>query len=261
VFAASRWFVLFGVEYDLGMTVTPVDVLAFGPHPDDIEIGMGATIAQHVARGLRVGLCDLTRGELGSIGPRVVRMAEAEAAREVLGAAWRVNLGLPDRQLRETPDQTTRVAELIRACRPSTIALPHWLDRHPDHTAAAQLVGAAAFSSGLRRFAAPGEAWKADWLVYYFINTPGEPSFVVDVSEHYEAKRRALDCHLSQFAPADADKASTRLTSPLFRQLVESRDAQFGALAGVRWAEGFVVREPVVRRHLLKRRHRPEPLA
>ena len=89
------------------------------------------------------------------------------------------------------------MVELIRACRPSTIALPHWLDRHPDHTAAAHLVGAAAFSSGLRRFAAPGDAWKPDWLVYYFINTPAEPSLVVDVSEHYEAKRRALDCHVS----------------------------------------------------------------
>ena len=249
------------VEYDFAMTVTPVDVLAFGPHPDDIEIGMGATVAQHVARGLRVGLCDLTRGEMGSNGTPEQRVAEANAAGEVLGAAWRVNLGLPDRQLRDSPEQTAAIVALIRACRPATIALPHWADRHPDHTAAAYLVGAAAFSSGLRRFTAPGETWKTDWLVYYFINTPGEPSFVVDVSEHYETKRQALDCHRSQFTPADADSTSTRLTSPLFRQLIESRDAQFGALAGVRWAEGFVVREPVVRRHLLKRRHRPEPMA
>lgn len=241
------------------MTVSHVDVLAFGPHPDDIEIGMGATIAHHVARGLTVGMCDLTRGEMGSNGTPEVRMAEAEAARAVLGAAWRVNLGLPDRQLRDVPEQSGPIVDLIRAARPSVVALPYWGDRHPDHTAASALVASAAFTAGLRRFAGGAPAWKPDWLVYYFINTPGEPSFVVDVSEHYEAKRRALSCHASQFAPTGDGTAETRLTSPLFSQLVESRDAQAGALAGVRWAEGFVVREPVIRRHLLKRRHRPEP--
>jgi len=235
----------------------PLDLLAFGPHPDDLEIGMGATIAHHVAKGLRVGLCDLTRGEMGSNGTPEQRLAEAEAARLVLGADWRVNLGLPDRDLRDVPEQTLPIVELIRASRPSVIAIPHWGDRHPDHVAACALVTSAAFSSGLRRYKAEGEAWKADWLVHYFINTPAEPSFVIDVSEFYEVKQRALACHVSQFAPRDAAAAATRLTSPLFAQLVESRDAQLGALSGVRWAEGFVVREPIIRRHLLKRRHEP----
>jgi LmbE family N-acetylglucosaminyl deacetylase len=118
-------------------------------------------------------------------------------------------------------------------------------------------VTAAAFSSGLRRYQAPGDAWRADWLVHYFINTPAEPSFVIDVSEFYEIKQQALACHASQFAPRGEGATATRLTSPRFAQLVESRDAQLGALAGVRWAEGFVVREPVIRRHLLKRRSEP----
>jgi N-acetylglucosamine malate deacetylase 1 len=241
---------------------TSVDLLAFGPHPDDIEIGMGASVAHHVAIGLRVGLCDLTRGEMGSNGTPEIRVAESEAAARELGAAWRVNLGLPDRQLREAPEQVRPIVELIRACRPSVVALPHWADRHPDHTAASGLVAAAAFSSGLRRYEADGEPWRPDWLVYYFINNAVEPSFVLDVSDHYESKRRALACHRSQFTPVDAGATATRLTSPLFAQLVESRDAQFGALAGVRWAEGFVVREPVIRRHLLKRRRTaPEPSA
>jgi bacillithiol biosynthesis deacetylase BshB1 len=243
------------------MSLLPVHLLAFGPHPDDIEIGMGATVAHHVARGLTVGLCDLTRGEMGSNGTPAERVREAEAAREVLGAAWRVNLGLPDRHLRDTPEQVRPIVELIRACRPAAIALPHWGDRHPDHTAACTLVTAAAFSSGLRRYEAAGEAWRADWLVHYFINTPGEPSFVVDVSDFYEVKRRALACHVSQFTPQGEGAAATRLTSPLFLQLVESRDAQFGALAGARWAEGFVVGEPIVRRHLLKRRSEPKERA
>ncbi len=242
--------------YDFDMS--PVDLLAFGPHPDDLEIGMGATIAHHVARGLRVGLCDLTRGEMGSNGTPEERMREADAAGAVLGADWRVNLGLPDRHLADVREQVLPVVELIRAARPSVIALPHWGDRHPDHTAACTLVTAAAFSSGLRRYEANGEAWRADWLVHYFINTPAEPSFVIDVSDYYEIKQRALACHASQFAPRGEAATATRLTSPLFAQLVESRDAQFGALAGVRWAEGFVVREPIVRRHLLKRRHDPK---
>lgn len=231
-----------------------VDLLAFGPHPDDIEIGMGATVARHVAMGMSVGLCDLTTGEMGSNGTPEERVREAEEAASVLGARWRVNLGLPDRRLQETPEQVRPIVELLRQARPAAVAVPHWLDRHPDHVAASALLTSAIFSSGLRRYEAPGEAWKPDWVCYYFINGHVEPSFVIDVSQHYELKRRALACHRTQFAPAGADAAATRLTSPLFQQLIESRDAQFGALAGVRWAEGFIVREPVIRRHLLRGR-------
>src|SRR6266542_2442162 len=102
------------------------DVLAFGPHPDDIEIGMGATVAEHASRGISVGLCDLTRGEMGTNGTVDEREREAEEARDVLGAAWRSNLALPDRQLADTADQVRAVAELIRSVRPSVVAAPHW---------------------------------------------------------------------------------------------------------------------------------------
>jgi bacillithiol biosynthesis deacetylase BshB1 len=231
----------------------PVELLVFGPHPDDLEIGMGGTIARHAAEGCVVGLCDLTRGEMGTNGTPDERLREAEAAREVLGARWRVNLGLPDRRLREDPDQVAAIVELIRTSRPSVIALPYWNDRHPDHVAASVLVQNAAFTAGLRRHVTGQEAWRADWLVYYFINNADTPSFVVDVSAHYDTKQRSLDCHSSQFAPG-SDATETRLTSPLFRQLIESRDAQFGALSGVPRAEGFVVREPIVRADVFRRR-------
>ena len=130
----------------------------------------------------------------------------------------------------------------------------YWSDRHPDHVVASGLLTEAVFNAGLRRYEAEGEAWKTDWVCYYFINDTATPSFVVDVSAHYETKRRALDCHASQFTPpsASGEVAATRLNTPLFRQMIESRDAQFGALAGVRWAEGFIVREPVLRRGLLR---------
>ena len=229
----------------------PVDVLAFGPHPDDIEIGIGATLAKHAALGHRVGLCDLTAGEMSSNGTVEERLAEAEAARAVLGAQWRTNLRLPDRAIGSDPVQIRRVAEIVRHARPRVVALPYWSDRHPDHVAASHLVTEAVFSAGLRRYPAEGEAWKPDAICYYFINDSVTPSFVIDVSDHYQTKRRALACHASQFHPAGRDAVSTRLTSEGFPRLIESRDAVFGANAGVAFAEGFVVRHPVVRTHLL----------
>lgn len=228
-----------------------VDLLAFGAHPDDIEIGLAGTIARHVSLGFRVGLCDLTAGEMGTNGTVEERLAEGEAAREVLGAAWRVNLRLPDRALGH-PDHARAIAGLVRQARPRTVAIPHAVDRHPDHVAAHRLLLDGIFNAGLRRYAADGDAWRPDWVCAYFINDSAPPSFVIDVSPFYETKRRALDCYVSQFAPTEATAAATRLTAPAFRQLIESRDAQFGAVAGVAFAEGLVVRDPPVRNHLFR---------
>jgi N-acetylglucosamine malate deacetylase 1 len=228
-----------------------IDLLAFGPHPDDLEIGLGGTLAKQAAIGHTVGLCDLTRGEMSSNGTPDTRLQEAEAARDVLGAAWRENLALPDRGIGSSPDHTQKVVELIRRTRPRAIAIPYWHDRHPDHQSAATLLRDAIFNAKLKRYTAPGDPWQPQWVCHYFINDAGPASFVVDVSEHYDTKRRALACYASQFARA-TDSAQTRLNAPTFSQLIESRDAHFGALAGVRFAEGVVVMEPVVREHLLK---------
>ena len=225
-------------------SITPVDLLVFGPHPDDIEIGCGGAVARHVDLGARVGLCDLTAGEMGSNGTVEQRLAEGEAAREVLGAAWRVNLHWPDRAIGGV-DQVRSAVRLIRECRPRTILVPYWSDRHPDHVASSQVLTEAAFSAGLRRFEPDLEAWKADWTCYYFINDGAPPSFTIDVSAAYERKRRALACYGSQFRPPETASVPTRLTSARFQQLIESRDAQFGALTGCEFAEGFVIREPV----------------
>ncbi|HUK36640.1 MAG TPA: bacillithiol biosynthesis deacetylase BshB1 [Vicinamibacterales bacterium] len=230
-----------------------VDLLVFGPHPDDLEIGLGGTIARHVAMGSSVGLCDMTAGEMGSNGTVEQRLAEAEDARLVLGAAWRENLRLPDREIGKHPHHLLQVATFVRQHRPRVVAAPYWSDRHPDHVAASALVTEGVFNAGLRKYKVEGEAWKVDWICYYFINDGEKPSFVVDVSEYYETKRQALDCHVTQFQLPAPGAASTRLNTPLFRQLIESRDAQFGALSGVTWAEGFVVRDPVPRAALFKR--------
>jgi bacillithiol biosynthesis deacetylase BshB1 len=239
---------------DTMSTIDPVDLLAIGPHPDDIEIGIGGLVAKHAALGSRVGLCDLTAGEMGSNGSVEERLAEAEAARAVLGADWRVNLRLPDRAIGSDPAQARAIASLVRRAKPRAIAVPYWSDRHPDHVAASHLLTDAIFSAGLRRYDADGEAWKPEWVCYYFINDAAAPSFVVDVSGYYDIKRQALAAHVSQFRPPAQDAVPTRLTAASFRQLVESRDAQFGALVDVAFAEGLVVRQPVVRRDLFRNR-------
>jgi N-acetylglucosamine malate deacetylase 1 len=229
-----------------------VDLLVFGPHPDDLEIGLGGTIAHHAAHGLRVGLCDLTAGEMGSNGTVEERLAEAEAARVMLGAAWRENLRWPDREIGKQPGHLDQAVAFLRRHQPRAVAVPYWSDRHPDHVAASAVLTEAVFNAGLKRYKPEQPAWKPEWVCYYFINDGDRPSFVIDVSAHYEQKRRALDCHVSQFRRPAEGAAATRLNTPLFRQLIESRDAQFGALAGVTWAEGFVVRDPILRPTLLK---------
>ncbi len=229
-----------------------LDLLAFGPHPDDAEIGLGGTLAKHAACGFRVGICDLTRGELGSNGTVETRQTEADAARKVLGIPVNENLGWPDGGIGSDPHHVRDAAEIIRRLRPRTIAVPYWDDRHPDHVDASRVLTEAAFKSGLRRYAASGEPWRPEWVCYYFINDSAPATFLVDVSDWYGTKRKALACYTSQFQLTDAGTVSTRLNTPRFQQLIESRDAQFGALAGVAFAEGLIVKDPIVRPHVFK---------
>jgi N-acetylglucosamine malate deacetylase 1 len=229
-----------------------IDLLVFGAHPDDIEIGLGGTVARHTAAGHTVGLCDLTQGEMSSNGTVEERRDEAAAAARVLGVAWRENLCWPDGEIATKPTMIGTAVDLIRRHRPRTVAIPYWEDRHPDHVAASQVLRLAAFKSALRKYTTHADPWAPDWVCYYFINDGAAPSFVVDITACYDRKREALDCHRSQFAPAGDSAVATRLSAPTFRQLVESRDAQFGALAGVAFAEGIVVREPIQRAGLLK---------
>ena len=229
-----------------------VDLLVFGPHPDDLEIGLGGTIAKHAADGLSVGLCDLTAGELSTNGTPEVRAREAAEATRILGAQWRECLGWPDGGLTRDQELVRSAAEFIRQHQPRTIAVPYWNDRHPDHRGASEILQAASFMSGLRRYTTSLPPWKPDWVCFYFINDSIVPTFVIDVSPHYETKRAALACYHSQFVPTGADAEPTRLTSPRFQQLIESRDAYFGSRAGVAFAEGIVVRESHLRTSLMR---------
>ena len=229
-----------------------IDLIVFGPHPDDLELGLGGTIAKHTNAGYTVGLCDLSRGEMGTNGTPEDRQREAAESARVLGAAWRENLGWADGGIDITPEYVRSAVDLMRRHRPHAIAVPYWTDRHPDHPGASRVLTHAAFMSGLRKYETDAKPWRPAWVCYYFINDGAPPSFVVDVSDHYEKKRAALACYQSQFAPSGPNSVQTRLTAATFKQLIESRDAQFGAQIGVPFAEGIVVREPVQRSTLFR---------
>lgn len=222
------------------------DILAFAPHPDDAEIGVGGTLARHCRLGYEVVVCDLTLGEMASNGTPEQRSRESREAARLLGLAVREVLGLQDRALEPTPERVKAVAEAVRRHRPRVVLAPFAEDRHPDHAAASRLVREAVFSAGLARYPAGGQPHRTERLAYYFVNARPEPDFVVDVSEVYEVKRAALAAYTSQFAPAGpsgqggalAARASTPLTEG-YLERVELRDAWYGSLTGVARAEGF----------------------
>ncbi|HCJ09549.1 MAG TPA: bacillithiol biosynthesis deacetylase BshB1 [Clostridiales bacterium] len=211
------------------------DILAFSPHPDDVEIGAGGTLALHSRLGYDVVVCDLTQGELASNGTPAERAREAALAARILGLGSRETLGLADRALEPTPDRVRVVAEAVRRWRPRVVLAPWGEDRHPDHGAAARLVREGVFNAGLVRYRAAGEAHRVARLVYYLVNSTAAPGFVVDISRVYDLKRQALEAYASQFSPAGEPTPLNRG----YLEWVELRDRWYGSLAGVERAEGF----------------------
>lgn len=220
-----------------------LELLAFGAHPDDAEIGMGGTMAKHAAAGKAVGICDLTRAELSSNGTPARREEEAAAAAAALGLAYRSNLGFADRGLTGDAEQMSALVREIRKTRPRVVFAPYWHDRHPDHIACSALVEAAVFNAKLRRWEPDTPAWTVERLYFYFINQTAEASVALDVSEHYDTKLAALRAYRSQFEPADRNAVATPLTMGYIEN-VERRDALLGGVLGVRYAEGFVLKLP-----------------
>lgn len=222
-----------------------LDILIFGAHADDAEIGMAGTISKQVAAGYKVGLCDLTQAEMSSNGTVELRKQEALAAAEVLGASLRINLGLPDRGLSGTPEQIAKVTEVIRKYEPSVIFAPYWEDRHPDHVACSKLVEEAAFNAKLRRYMPDKPAVPAPELYYYFINDWKTPDLLVDVTDCYPSKIEALGCYRSQFGQASAgeDVALTPLNQG-YVERVQARDSLLGQRKLIPYAEGFAVKTP-----------------
>ena len=219
-----------------------IDVLAFGPHPDDVEIFCGGVMIVLADLGYRTGIVDLTRGELASQGTVDERAHEAELAAKVMGLAVRCNLGLPDGFIDPTPNSPHLpiAVEAIRRHRPELLLIPWVQERHPDHVAAAGLLTRAVFMAGLPKFATPGGAapFTPRQTLHYEMRHRMRPSFIVDTSKAWDRKARAIACHASQLTRKD-HAAATLISSTLAIEAIEARDRYRGSEIGVRHGEAL----------------------
>ncbi|MHA1742782.1 MAG: bacillithiol biosynthesis deacetylase BshB1 [Candidatus Heimdallarchaeota archaeon] len=215
-----------------------LDVLIFAPHPDDAELAVGGTIVKLVNQDFKVGIIDLTGGEMGTHGSKEQRLKEAQTARKVLGVDLRENLALPDGRLAFLKDEQPvfTLANKIREFQPKIVLLPYWIDRHPDHGATSHLVQQAIHYAKLTKVSLTFPPHQVNFALYYELNGSFTPSFFVDISKEFAMKKKAIMCHKSQF------KAFSREFLPF---PVEERCRYYGALINVTYAEAFLTHQPL----------------
>ena len=223
-----------------------LDILAFGAHPDDVELGCSATLAKEVSLGKKVGIIDLTRGELGTRGSVAIRNTEAAIAAEILGVQVRENLDLRDGFFVNDESHQLRVIEMIRKYQPKMVLCNAIADRHIDHGKGSQLVSNACFLSGLTKIETHHNGQKqAAWrpkVVYHYIQWQSiAPDFVVDVSAFMDVKMKAVQAYASQFYVPNSTEPVTPIASKNFLDSIEYRAMDLGRLVGVAFAEGFTV--------------------
>lgn len=226
------------------------DVLGIGAHPDDVELCAGGTLAKMVEDGYRVGIADLTRGELGSRGSIETRAEEAAKASRILGASRRVNLGIPDGNIENTPENRLKVIAELRETRPDILLIPAPECRHPDHPAGARLALDAVFQSGLTKIetigedGAPQAAWRPQHVLHYMQSIEFTPTLVVDISSTWDTKMKAIQAFASQvFNPSykpGVDEPETFISNPAFMEWWEARAKHFGYRIGGRFGEPFL---------------------
>ena len=222
-----------------------LDILVFAAHPDDAELGCGGTIIKHVRDGKKVGVVDLTRGELGTRGNADLRGKEAAAACKVLGVAVRENLGYADGFFRNDEEHQKGVIRLIRKYQPEIILCTAFADRHPDHGRASKLVSDSNFYSGLMKVKTeyedkPQKCWRAG-AVYHFIQDRYiKPDFVIDISSVMEKKMKAIHAYKSQFYSELSKEPDTPISTKEFIDALYARATEYGRPIGVKYAEGFL---------------------
>lgn len=227
------------------MTGYGCDALAFGPHPDDVELFCGGTMLRLAELGYATGVVDLTRGERASQGSPEERAREAAAAAAVLGLGFRDNLELPDTGLASTPDQLAAVVGALRRRRPELVLVPWLEDRHPDHGAAGALVTRAVYFAGVRRYAPEhGERFVPRQVLYYAMRHRMTPSFIVDTSTVAARKAAAIACYASQVTRRGPDAVATLISSPRAVEAIDARDRYYGSMIGA--SHGEPVRSPNV---------------
>ncbi|WP_025743084.1 bacillithiol biosynthesis deacetylase BshB1 [Aquimarina pacifica] len=223
-----------------------LDILAIGAHPDDVELGCAGTIAKEIKNGKKVGILDLTRGELGTRGTPEIRSQESKKASDILGVSIRENLDFKDAFFKNDQEHQLEIIKKIRTYKPEIVLCNAITDRHIDHGKGSKLVSDACFLSGLKKIETKDNAMQqAPWrpkLVYHYIQwMPIEPDFVVDISDHMDTKIKSVMAYGSQFYDADSKEPTTPISSKNFLDSIEYRAADLGRLIGVRYAEGFTV--------------------
>ncbi|MFT5848619.1 MAG: bacillithiol biosynthesis deacetylase BshB1 [Psychroserpens sp.] len=227
-----------------------LDILAFGAHPDDIELGCGGTIAKEIANGKKIGLIDLTRGELGTRGTVQTRDQEANDAAKIMGVTVRENLGFSDGFFINDKEHQLKIIEMVRKYQPDVVLCNAIDDRHIDHEKGSKLVSDACFLSGLLKIETaldgkPQDKWRPN-LVYHYIQWKIiEPDFVVDISNYIDVKMEAVAAYKTQFYDPNNTEPETPITSKNFIDGIKYRASDLGRLVGTEFAEGFTVERHV----------------
>ncbi len=221
-----------------------LDVLAIGAHPDDIELSAGGTLIKLIQNGRKVGILDLTRGEMGTRGTEELRAREAVDAADILGIHVRENLQIPDGNIEISHANKLKVVTIIRKYRPEILLIPHWLERHPDHEQANRLCRDAWFVAGLEKVRTTLDGTDQQPFrpktYYHFMQTyEFVPSFIVDISDVYEQRMNAVRAFRSQFYDPESEEPETFLSTPAFMEFLHTRFQYFGDRIGVKYGEPF----------------------
>ena len=223
-----------------------IDILAIGIHPDDVELSCSGTIAKHIALGKKVGILDLTQGELGTRGNAELRTKEANEAAIILGVSFRTQLNLKDCFFENNEEKQKKIIEIIRKHQPEIILCNAISDRHPDHGRASKLVSDSSFYSGLIKIETHSDnkiqkAWRPKAVYHYIQDQYIHPDFVIDISDFIDIKHKAIMAYSSQFYNPSSNEPETPISSKHFIESVNSKMSILGRDIGVKFAEGFTV--------------------
>lgn len=223
-----------------------LDILVIAAHPDDAELGCSGTIAAHIAKGYKVGIVDLTHGEMGTRGTPEIRLQESEEAARILGLSARENLGFKDIYFKDDEAHQLELIKVIRKYQPEIVLANAITDRHPDHGKGASLASNACFMSGLRKIETELDgvaqpAWRPKFVYHYIQNNYIQPDFIVDISAHWDTKVASIMAFKSQFYDPSSQEPSSFISSPEFLPFIESRSREFGHRIMVKYGEGFTV--------------------
>ena len=220
-----------------------LDILVFGAHPDDVELGCAGTIIKEVQKGKKIGIIDLTRGELGTRGTKKTRDAETEEATNIMGVAMRENMNFKDGFFKDDEQHKIALIKKIRQYRPKIVITNAVSDRHPDHPRSSQITVDACFLSGLEKIDTGQEVWRPDAIYHYIQFNNLTADIVVDISNQMSLKIKAVEAYKTQFYNPDSNESETIISSKGFLDSVSYRAKDLGRQSGCEYAEGFLAHQ------------------